>query len=92
MVETKDISGFMLMRSEDGTINIQVIVNGSSNMSVVTVEGDNINIASMLDSLCTALDVEGSLAEMSVDIINQADIVDATAISAEETETPYVGM
>jgi hypothetical protein len=89
VIQSKDISGFMLMRDEDGNINIQIIADHSVNMSVVSVEGFNIDIAAMLDSLCPALDVEGSLSDKAVESINSADELDKTLDSGE---TSYVGM
>jgi hypothetical protein len=79
MVERKDISGFMLMRDPDGMINLQVIADGSDNMSVVTVDAFNIDIAGMLDSLMVALDVEHSIADTAVEVIN--------AVESEDTGT-----
>lgn len=79
MLERKDISGFMLMCDEDGTVNLQVIARGSDNMSVVTVDAFNTNIADMLDSLMPALDVADSLADSSINVINAADVEDAKA-------------
>jgi hypothetical protein len=87
MVERKDISGFMLMRDPDGMINLQVIADGSDNMSVVTVDAFNIDIAGMLDSLMTALDVEHSIADTAAEVINAADAEDTgTAGNSEYGE------
>jgi hypothetical protein len=80
MLERKDISGFLLMRDPDGIINLQIIADGSDNMSVVSVDAFNVNIADILDSLMPALDVENSIADSSIAIINAAD-----AEYAEET-------
>ena len=73
MVERKDISGFMLMRDPDGVINLQIIADGSENMSVVTVDAFNVDIASIIDSLMPALDVENSISDTAVAVINAAD-------------------
>jgi hypothetical protein len=81
MLERKDISGFLLMRDPDGIINLQIIADGSENMSVVSVDAFNVNIADILDSLMPALDVENSIADSSIAIINAADAEYAEEIS-----------
>jgi hypothetical protein len=81
MLERKDISGFLLMRDPDGIINLQIIADGSDNMSVVSVDAFNVNIADILDSLMPALDVENSIADSSIAIINAADAEYAEEIS-----------
>jgi hypothetical protein len=81
MLERKDISGFLLMRDADGIINLQIIADGSDNMSVVSVDAFNVNIADILDSLMPALDVENSIADSSIAIINAADTEYAEEIS-----------
>jgi hypothetical protein len=81
MLERKDISGFLLMRDADGVINLQVIADGSENMSVVAIDSFNTDIAEMLDSLMPALDVENSIADSSIAIINAADAEDAEEVS-----------
>ncbi|MCI4436543.1 MAG: hypothetical protein JHC33_07015 [Ignisphaera sp.] len=81
MLERKDISGFLLMRDSDGIINLQIIADGSDNMSVVSVDAFNVNIADILDSLMPALDVENSIADSSIAIINAADAEDTEEIS-----------
>jgi hypothetical protein len=81
MLERKDISGFLLMRDADGIINLQVIADGSDNMSVVAIDSFNTDIADMLDSLMPALDVENSIADSSIAIINAADAEDAEEVS-----------
>jgi hypothetical protein len=81
MLERKDISGFLLMRDSDGIINLQIIADGSDNMSVVSVDAFNVNIADILDSLMPALDVENSIADSSIAIINAADAEYAEEIS-----------
>lgn len=77
MIDRDDISGFMLMRNEDGNIQLQVIADGSENMSVADIEAFNLDIAGMIDSLSVLLEVEGSLADTAVQIINAADAEDA---------------
>jgi hypothetical protein len=81
MLERKDISGFLLMRDSDGIINLQIIADSSDNMSVVSVDAFNVNIADILDSLMPALDVENSIADSSIAIINAADAEYAEEIS-----------
>ena len=73
MIDRDDISGFMLMRNEDGNIQLQVIADGSENMSVADIEAFNLEIAGMIDSLSVLLEVEGSLADTAVSVINAAD-------------------
>ena len=73
MIDRDDISGFMLMRDEDGNIQLQVIADGSENMSVADIEAFNLDIAGMIDSLSVLLEVEGSLADTAVSVINAAD-------------------
>lgn len=73
MIDRDDISGFMLMRNEDGNIQLQVIADGSENMSVADIEAFNLDIAGMIDSLSVLLEVEGSLADTAVSVINAAD-------------------
>lgn len=73
MIDRDDISGFMLMRNEDGNIQLQVIADGSENMSVADIEAFNLDIAGMIDSLSVLLEVEGSLADTAVQVINAAD-------------------
>ena len=73
MIDRDDISGFMLMRNEDGNIQLQVIADGSENMSVADIESFNLDIAGMIDSLSVLLEVEGSLADTAVSVINAAD-------------------
>ena len=74
MIDRDDISGFMLMRNEDGNIQLQVIADGSENMSVADIEAFNLDIAGMIDSLSVLLEVEGSLADAAVSVINAADV------------------
>ncbi len=73
MIDRDDISGFMLMRDENGNIQLQVIADGSENMSVADIEAFNLDIAGMIDSLSVLLEVEGSLADTAVSVINAAD-------------------
>lgn len=73
MIDRDDISGFMLMRDENGNIQLQVIADGSENMSVADIEAFNLDIAGMIDSLSAILEVEGSLADTAVSVINAAD-------------------
>ena len=73
MIDRDDISGFMLMRDENGNIQLQVIADGSENMSVADIEAFNLDIAGMIDSLSVLLEVEGSLADTAVEVINAAD-------------------
>ena len=73
MISRKDISGFMLLRNDDGNIQLQIIADGSENMSVADIEAFNMDIAGMIDSLSELLEVEGSLADTAVDVINKAD-------------------
>lgn len=73
MIDRDDISGFMLMRNEDGNIQLQIIADGSENMSVADIEAFNLDIAGMIDSLSVLLEVEGSLADTAVSVINAAD-------------------
>lgn len=73
MIDRDDISGFMLMRNEDGNIQLQVIADGSENMSVADIEAFNMDIAGMIDSLSVLLEIEGSLADTAVSVINAAD-------------------
>lgn len=84
-ITTNDINGFMLMKLENGNMLLQVVANGSENMSVVEIDMDvPFEVAAVLDSLSTALEVEGSLAEAAVLGINAADEQDAeNAISSE---------
>ena len=77
MIDRDDISGFMLMRNEDGNIQLQVIADGSENMSVADIEAFNLDIAGMIDSLSVLLEVEDSLADTAVQVINAADAEDA---------------
>lgn len=77
MIDRDDISGFMLMRNEDGNIQLQVIADGSENMSVADIEAFNLDIAGMIDSLAVLLEVQGSLADTAVQVINAADAEDA---------------
>jgi phosphoribosylaminoimidazole (AIR) synthetase len=83
MIERKDISGFMLMRDADGVIHLQVIADGTDNMSVVTIDAFNVNIADMLDSLMEPLAVADSLVDTSVTVINAADKEEATSDIAD---------
>lgn len=73
MISRNDISGFMLLRNDDGNIQLQIIADGSENMSVADIEAFNMDIAGMIDSLSELLEVEGSLADTAVDVINKAD-------------------
>ena len=73
MIDRDDISGFMLMRDENGNIQMQVIADGSENMSVADIEAFNLDIAGMIDSLSILLEVEESLADTAVSVINAAD-------------------
>ena len=84
-ITTKDINGFMLMKLENGNMLLQVVANGSENMSVVEIDMDvPFEVSAVLDSLSTALEVEGSLSEAAVLGINAADERDAeNAISSE---------
>ena len=84
-ITTKDINGFMLMKLENGNMLLQVVANGSENMSVVEIDMDvPFEVSAVLDSLSAALEVEGSLAEAAVLGINAADEQDAeNAISSE---------
>lgn len=77
MIARANISGFMLMRNKDGSINLQVIADGSENMSIADIEAFNIDVAGMIDSLSDLLEVEGSLADTAVEVINAADAEDA---------------
>ena len=77
MITRVNISGFMLMRNKDGSINLQVIADGSENMSIADIEAFNIDVAGMIDSLSDLLEVEGSLADTAVEVINAADAEDA---------------
>jgi len=53
-----------------------VIADNTENMSVVTVDAFNLDIAEMLDSLMVALDVESSIADSALAVINAADAED----------------
>jgi hypothetical protein len=78
MLERKDVSGFMLMRDkEEGTIALQVIAEGSENMSIYAIDIKGVDIAAMLDSLMPVLDVEDSLADNAISVINVADALDS---------------
>ena len=77
MIDRDDISGFMIMRDENGNIQLQVIADGSENMSVADIEAFNLDIAGMIDSLSVLLEVEGSLADTAVEVINDADFQEA---------------
>jgi len=87
MLERKDISGFMLMCDEDGIVHLQVVSNKSNNMSVVTIDAFNVNIADMLDSLMPSLDVAESLADESIKAINLADLEDSKEEAVSDLET-----
>lgn len=79
MLERKDISGFLIMRDGDGIINLQVIADNTENMSVIAVDAFNVDIAEMLDSLMVALDVESSISDSALAVINAADAEDKVA-------------
>ena len=86
-ITTKDINGFMLMKLENGNMLLQVVANGSENMSVVEIDMDvPFEVSAVLDSLSTALEVEGSLSEAAVLGINAADERDAEAENAISSE------
>ena len=87
MLERKDISGFMLMCDDDGIVHLQVVSNKSNNMSVVTIDAFNVNIADMLDSLMPSLDVAESLADESIKAINLADLEDSKEEAVSDLET-----
>lgn len=73
MIGRQDISGFMLMRDQDGTVHLEVVADGTDSVSIISVDAFNTDVAGMLDSLMLALDVENSLADTAVETINAVD-------------------
>lgn len=73
MICRQDISGFMLMRDQDGTVHLEVVADNTDSVSIISVDAFNTDVAGMLDSLMLALDVENSLADTAVETINAVD-------------------
>lgn len=73
MIGRQDISGFMLMRDQDGTVHLEVVADNTDSVSIISVDAFNTDVAGMLDSLMLALDVENSLADTAVETINAVD-------------------
>ena len=73
MIGRQDVSGFMLMRDQDGTVHLEVVADNTDSVSIISVDAFNTDVAGMLDSLMLALDVENSLADTAVETINAVD-------------------
>lgn len=73
MIGRQDISGFMLMRDQDGTVHLEVVADNTDSVSIISVDAFNTDVAGMVDSLMLALDVENSLADTAVETINAVD-------------------
>lgn len=74
----KDINGFMLMKLPNGNLMLQVVAGESENMAVSEIDVEvPFEMSAILDSLSSALEVDGSLAEVAVQMINAADEQDS---------------